>query len=193
MHLRLSLHDWAFPSFIEMICCSMLFKSRWYGHGGSGCMFIIPRTRLDTCTVFMLNSEHVVVSNSENRHDGVYSVSSVYNHALLRWFELDVAERDAALRRPVSYWFFGNNFIVLRFTHNAVLSERIGHIDRVYLQVDAKPLAWLVRLQMCVRLFPVKKTWRRRLALAMGLHSRLGSQSLLRVISLDLMRTIALT
>ena len=168
----------------------MLFKSRWYSHGGSGCMFIIPRTRLDTCTVFMLNSGHVVVSNSENGHDGMYSVSSVYNHALLRWFELDVAERDAALRRPVSYWFFGNNFIVLRFTHNAVLSERIGRIDRVYLQVDAKPLAWLVRLQKCVR---VKKAQRRRLALAMGLHSRLGSQSLLRVISLDLMRTIALT
>ena len=152
-------------------------------------MFIVPRTRRDACTVFMLNSGHVAVSNSDSGHDGMYSVGSVHNHALSRWFNLNEAERDVALRMPILYWFFGNNFIVLRFTHNTVLSERIGLMDRVYLQVDAKPLARIVRLQMCVR---VKKAQRRRLALAMGLHSRLGSKSLFSVISLDLMRTIAL-
>ena len=138
----------------------------------------------------MLNSGYVAVSNSESGHDGMYSAGSVHNHALSCWFNLDEVERNVALRMPILYWFFGNNFIMLRFTHNTVLSERVGLMDRVYLQVDAKPLAWIVRLQMCAR---VKKAQRRRLALAMGLHSRLGSQSLFRVISLDLMRTIALT
>jgi len=140
----------------------------------------------------MLNSGHVAVSNSESGHDGMYSAGSVHNHTLSRWFNLNEAERDVALRMPILYWFFGNNFIVLRFTHNTVLSERIGLMDRVYLQVDAKPLARLVRFQIWVRPILVKKIWRRRLALAMGLHSRLGSKSLFRVISLDLMCTIAL-
>ena len=100
---------------------------------------------------------------------------------------LTVAEYNAIVWntiRCVRVVFRDEGFCDCIFRSHMALSDRFSHIDRLYM--IAYPETQINRLQRWVRLSLCKKETRRRTALAMALHPRLGGESVVRCLSDEL-------
>ena len=142
--------------------------------------------------ITILPSCTVVVSGT-GRKDGIFryawmkaikSVIDEYNYCFhnvqLNREELQLA--FAALNSNAEAIFISNDWLVLCFGSFTRLSERFVQVDRLNLSRDTAYYFWIVLMQR--RRKRIIQS-RRRLALAMAQHGRLGAKSLLAMLPVE--------
>jgi len=95
-----------------------------------------------------------------------------------------------ALNSKAEPLFVSNDSLILCFGHYTRLSERFVRVDRLNFWRDDAYYFWIVLMQR--RRKRILQS-RRRLALAMALHSRLGAKSLIAVFPVELLQRLLLS